>query len=339
MKKYKEKKKVLLLGGAGFIGYYLAKYINEISNYEIAIADNLSRGTMDEGLSCLLENNDITFIEADFTEKDSFSLLDDDYDQLYMLASMVGVENTLTHPHEVIRINTSLILNTLEWVKNSEIKKIIYTSTSENYAGTIDVFDYKIPTPEDVPLTIQDIAHPRSSYAATKILGESAFLNYSKIFGFECTILRYHNIYGPRMGFKHVIPNLVERFIKDKENPFKMYGHDQTRAFCFISDAVEVTSMAMENNHCNGKIYHIGTQDEITIETLIRATGDFFNYDGEYEVASTHSGSTSRRCPDISKASFELEYKPKVYWKQGLDVTLEWYKEYFESGGKSYGYQ
>ena len=223
--------------------------------------------------------------------------------------------------------------------KNSEIKKIIYTSTSENYAGTIDVFDYKIPTPEDVPLTIQDIAHPRSSYAATKILGESAFLNYSKIFGFECTILRYHNIYGPRMGFKHVIPNLVERFIKDKENPFKMYGHDQTRAFCFISDAVEVTSIAMENNHCNGKTYHIGTQDEITIETLIRATGDFFNYDGEYEVASTHSGSTSRRCPDISKASFELEYKPKVYWKQGLDVTLEWYKEYFESGGKSYGYQ
>ena len=78
---------------------------------------------MDEGLSCLLENNDITFIEADFTEKDSFSLLDDDYDQLYMLASMVGVENTLTHPHEVIRINTSLILNTLEWVKNSEIKR------------------------------------------------------------------------------------------------------------------------------------------------------------------------------------------------------------------------
>ena len=64
-----------------------------------------------------------------------------------------------------------------------------------------------------------------------KFLESLLFSNYSKIFGFECTILRYHNIYGPRMGFKHVIPNLVERFIKDKENPFKMYGHDQTRAF------------------------------------------------------------------------------------------------------------
>ena len=74
LKKYKEKKKYFCWG-RGFIGYYLAKYINEISNYEIALADNLSRGTMDEGLSCLLENNDITFIEADFTEKDSFHCL------------------------------------------------------------------------------------------------------------------------------------------------------------------------------------------------------------------------------------------------------------------------
>ena len=136
-----------------------------------------------------------------------------------MLASVVGVNNTLEIPHEIIRINTQLIINTLEWIRFSKVKKVLFTSTSENYAGTIDTFGYKIPTPEEIPLTITDISHPRFTYAITKMLGESGFLNYSKKLNFECCIVRYHNVFGPRMGFKHVIPHLAERFLS-KESPF-----------------------------------------------------------------------------------------------------------------------
>ena len=129
-------------------------------------------------------------------------------------------------------------------------------------------------------MSIPDIKHPRYTYAVTKMLGESAFLNYSKAFDFKCTIVRYHNVFGPRMGFSHVIPNLVDRFMHGNEDPFMMQGHDQTRTFCYITDAIEATILAMESKKTHGEIYHIGADKEITIETLIKKCGEFFNYQG-----------------------------------------------------------
>ncbi len=329
------RKNVLVLGGAGFIGFNLSKYLSRNSNYEITIADNQFRGKKDKYLENLLSKKNVNFIEADFTNPKSFNLLSKSYDYVYMLASVVGVNNTLEMPHEIIRINSQLIINTLEWIRYSNVKKVLFTSTSENYAGTIDSFGYKIPTAEDVPLTITDIAHPRFTYAVTKILGESGFLNYSKILNFKCCIIRYHNVYGPRMGFKHVIPHLAERFLKN-ESPFMVYGHDQTRAFCYIDDAVRATVAAMESKISNGQIYHIGTDEEITIEELIKESGLFFKYKGIYENAPTYPGSTKRRCPNISKAINELNYKPETSWKEGLRHTLKWYKDFFTNNNTAF---
>jgi UDP-glucose 4-epimerase len=329
-------KKVLLLGGAGFIGLNISKYLADKTQYTITIADNLSRGKKDEYLLAFLQNDRISLIEGDFTIPATYDLLEQDYDYVYMLASVVGVNNTLEMPHEIIRINTALIYNTLEWLKRSNVKKVLFTSTSECYAGTIDAFGYKVPTPEDIPLTIQDIGHPRFTYAVTKMLGESGFLNYSRKCGFECTIVRYHNVFGPRMGFKHVIPHLAQRFLAKNEDPFLVYGHDQTRSFCYITDAVEGTVLAMENEKSNGEIYHIGTMEEITIEELIKEAGRYFNYQGQYENAPTYPGSVARRCPDITKANKQLGFYPKVGWREGLKDTLDWYRSFFESGKLSF---
>lgn len=323
------KNKILILGGTGFIGFNIAKVLSKSSDNLIHIADNLSRGKKDAEIDSLLLQKNVKLIEGDFTDRETFNLLDDNYNNVYMLASVVGVNNTLQKPHEIIRINSLLILNTLSWLSESTVKKVIFTSTSENYAGTIDQFNYTIPTPEEVPLCISDISHPRYTYAVTKILGESAFLNYSKVYGFECCIIRYHNVYGPRMGFKHVIPHLVERF-RSGENPFLIYGAEQTRAFCFIDDAVEGTILAMSNPSSDGEIFHIGTSEEISIRDLVTFTGSHFNYNGEYENAATFPGSTQRRCPDINKAKKILGYKPKISWKNGLIETLNWYNQFFE---------
>jgi len=160
------------------------------------------------------------------------------------------------------------------------------------------------------------------------MLGESGFINYSRKLGFECSIIRYHNVYGPRMGFKHVIPHLVQRF-RNNETPFKIYGHDQTRSFNYIDDAVLGTVKAMEVGK-NGEIYHIGDEDEISIEDLTRFTGDIMNFKGEYEYAPTYPGSVARRCPDISKAKKDLGYEPKVSWKDGLKDTINWYVDYLD---------
>ena len=329
-------KKVLILGGAGFIGFNIAKYLEENRDYEITIADNLSRGKKDSYLNDLVAKDNILLIEGDFTKSKTFDLLDNDYDYCYMLASVVGVNNTLKVPGEIIRINTSLILNTLEWLKTGSAKNVVFTSTSENYAGTIDEFGYEVPTSEKVPLCITDIAHPRYTYAVTKMLGESGFLNYGKSYNFKTTIVRYHNVIGPRMGFKHVIPHLAERFIINKENPFKVYGFDQTRSFCYITDAVIGTVLAMESNKSDGEIYHLGSDEEISIEQLIKASGSYFNFTGDYENASTFPGSTMRRCPNISKARKHLGYNPEVKWEEALESTLVWYKDFYENGNEAF---
>ncbi len=325
------KKKVLLLGGAGFIGLNIAKYLSGNRDHELTIADNFTRGKEDDDFKQLVQKHHIKVIPGDYTDPSAFDRLEKQYDQVYMLASVVGVDNANSIPHEIIRINTALILHTLEWIRRSQIGKVLFTSTSECYAGTIEAFHYKVPTPEEVPLSITDISHPRFTYAVTKMLGESGFLNYARILGFETTIIRYHNVYGPRMGFKHVIPHLVVRF-RDHENPFKIYGHDQTRAFCFIDDAVKGTVLAMERPGTNGEIFHIGTEEEITIDELIRHTGELLHYKGEYVNAPTYPGSVSRRCPDISKAKRILGYEPGITWKEGLKRTVEWYNQYLEKG-------
>ena len=330
------RKKVLILGGAGFIGLNLTKFLIENRDYEITVADNLSRGQLDQDFLDLLSVKNVRFVEGDFTSIEAFDLLDSEYDYLYMLASVVGVDNTLEKPHEIIRINSLLIINVLEWIKKSNIGKVLFTSTSENYAGTIEAFDYEVPTAENVPLTIVDISHPRYTYAVTKILGESGFLNYSKMLGFECTVVRYHNVFGPRMGFKHVIPHLAERFFLNKEDPFLIYGSSQTRSFCYISDAILGTVMAMESGNSDFNIYHIGSEDEITIESLVKESGMYFNFEGKYKDAPTFPGSVNRRCPDISKARKDFGYEPQVSWQIGLRETLEWYKIFFEKGGKSF---
>lgn len=305
----------------------LAKFLIQSRECDLTLADYSFVRDSSEYFT-QQETDSIKFVQKDFTSLSAFDALERDFDFVYMLASVVGVNNTLEHPEEVIRVNTSLIFNCLEWLKTTSVKRVLFTSTSETYSGTTEVLDYPIPTDESVPLCIQDVSDPRFTYAITKILGESAFLNYAKHCQFEATIVRYHNAFGPDMGFKHVIPHLVERFM-NKESPFRMYGHDQTRAFSYIDDTVRGTVLAMEADKAAGEIFHIGSSQEISIEELIRGVGKMMGYTGEYLEAPTYPGSVSRRCPDISKARRLLGYKPRVDWEVGLESTVGWYKDYF----------
>ncbi len=325
-------KKILIMGGAGFIGLNIIRKLVERPDVHITIADNFFRGKMDADLKAIVEQYNIKVVAADFTEAVAFDLLDKDYEQVYMLASVVGVEYTTKIPNELIRINTFLIINTLEWLKGSTCKKVLFTSTSECYAGTIEAFGYEVPTSEKVPLCIEDIAHPRFTYAVTKMLGESGFLNYAKVFDFECTVVRYHNVYGSRMGFKHVIPQVVKRLL-DGETPFKVYGFNQTRSFNYIDDAVDGTVAAMDSEAANGEIIHIGDMTaEITIEELVHYIAELVGFTGSFVREGVHDGSVSRRCPDTTKAKELLGYAPKVSWKEGIKKTVEWYVEYYNSG-------
>ncbi len=328
-------KKVLIIGGGGFIGSNITRYLLENRDYVIDVVDNFSRTT--NGKSPLLEefkeSKRLKIYNADLTLLRNFDKLDREYDYVFMLAAMVGVDKVNAVPHEVIRVNSMLVLNTLEWLKVSNCGRVVFSSTSETYAGTVEAFGYEVPTSETVPLTIQDIRHPRFTYAITKMLGESGFISYSRQGFFDVVVVRYHNVYGPMMGFRHVIPHLVERFQKN-ESPFLIYGHDQTRAFNYIDDAVRGTVLAVEEGR-NQEIYHIGDSDEISIEELTKFVGNFLNFEGNYKYAPTFPGSVSRRCPDITKAKNDLGYVPMVKWKDGVTKTINWYLDHLNSSDTS----
>jgi nucleoside-diphosphate-sugar epimerase len=326
-----EKKSVLILGGAGFIGYHIAHYLAENRDYALTIADDFSNGPGDRDFQNLCGKYNIQVITADLSKPSSFASLNTHYDDAYILASVVGVNRCIEEPEEVIRINAGIILNTTEWLRTAKPSRVLFASSSENYAATTDAFNYPVPTAEQVPLCIADTRHPRFTYAVTKILGEAAFFAYGWKLGIHTTVVRYQNIYGPRMGFKHAIPHIIERIYKG-ENPVKIYGADQTRAFCYCTDAAEGTVRALESNASDQQVYHIGNNDEITIDTLTRTIGAIMGYTGSYENAPTYPGSVSRRCPDITKAKNDFAYKPKIALEAGLSGTASWYKAFFDSG-------
>ena len=327
-------KKVLVLGGGGFIGRNITEFLVKRGDCFVVAADIKEGSNWNE----LALNYPTVFksVLDDFTYGEAFKNLGSGFDEIYMLAAIVGVNRTLKNPADVIKTNTKLTLNVLDWITHNPVNKILFSSSSENYAATTDLFDANIhiPSAEDIPLCISDITHPRWTYAITKIHGESSFIHAAKKLGYEYRIVRYQNIIGPEMGFGHAIPHIVERFVNKIEVPIKIYGYEQTRAFCYIDDAVNGTVRAMESANHENNIYHIGNDKEITMEELTKFIGSLLGYEGSYENAMTYPGSVSRRCPNIAKAVSNFGYKPEVFWKDAVVETVDWYKNFFESGLK-----
>lgn len=322
-------KRVLLLGGAGFIGYHLGRHLVDRGDCHVRLVDNFFRGKRDRELDALIQSDSVDVVEGDLTDPSTFEQLGADYDDVYVLAAVVGVGYTEDIPHEVWRINTAITLHTLNWLREANVSRVLLASTSETYAGTVETFGADVPTPEDVPLCVANITQPRFTYAVTKMLGEAGIAHYADAYDFDQVTVRFHNVYGPRMGFKHVIPQVAHRFYEG-EDPFTVYGHDQTRAFCYVDDAVRGIVGAMETHGVAGQTYHIGDdRDEISIETLIRHIGDIVGFDGTYAEGPTHAGSVSRRCPDVDRAREAFGYEPQVHWQDGVQETVVWYLDYF----------
>lgn len=316
--------KALITGGAGFIGFNLSRHLAN-QGYKVTICDNLFRGKMDNELKSLLELDNVTYINCDLTNPNDFDKLDTNYDYVYHLAAINGTKNFYEMPQKVLRVNVLSSINLLDWYIQTKCKKILFTSSSETYAGTMRTSDFSIPTPEDVPLCVDDILNPRWSYGGSKIMGELLFLNYSKMNNFDMSIIRYHNIYGGRMGYDHVIPEFIVRLLK-KEDPFKIFGSEETRAFCYIDDAINATQLVMENTNTNHEIVNIGNDtEEISIMELAEKLYCITNNYPNLELMPAPLGSVQRRCPDLTKIKKLTGYEPMIDLNDGLKRTFKWY--------------
>ncbi len=317
--------KILITGGAGFIGYHLAESLSQ-GRCRIDLADNLLRGEFDRHLKRLIKKPNVRFIKADLTDLKSYKLLRKDYDYIYHMAAIVCVKKVIEQPDRVLYINIVSILNLLEWARTTQgnLKKLLFASTSEAYAGSMRCCDVPIPTNEDVILSLEDIRMPRTTYALSKIVGESACFSYLKNKA-PFTIVRYHNVYGPRMGYSHVIPELMVKARKSNKY-LEVFSVNHTRAFCYISDAVLATIGLAESKLSSRQIFNVGNSDEeITIKDLAQKIVKLVNPSLKIKPLGNQEGSPLRRCPDISKLKHATGFRPEVSLDEGIRLTWQWY--------------
>jgi len=320
-------RRILITGGAGFVGYHLARGLSEEKGDEVTILDNFSRGARDYELETLTERPNVELVAGDLCEPETWDRLESDYDEVYHLAAVIGVRKVIERPVEVLRINALSTIHLLDWLVGGGGRRVLFSSTSEAYAWTQHFYELPIPTPEDTPLALTDLADPRSSYAGSKIFGELAVTQYCRAHEKPFVIVRYHNVYGPRMGNEHVIPELFQR-ARSGQDPLIVYSADHMRAFCYVSDAVAATVAAMRSAAAEGQTINVGDdREEITIGELAERLLMSANLQAAISPQEAASDPVKRRCPDLSRARALLGYEPRVSLEDGLKQTLAWYAD------------
>lgn len=324
--------KALITGGAGFIGYHLTKELIA-QGYEVVLSDNFFRGVEDSFLKELEKKHDVTVISGDLMKKENVMKLGTDFDYIYHLAAIIGVQNVLHHPYDVLNKNVEILIHIIELAKTQQhLQRFIFASTSEVYAGTLQYYDMEIPTPEETPLTITPLEHPRTSYMLSKIYGE-ALLQQS---GLKFTIIRPHNFYGPRMGMSHVIPELLKKaYFSEKNQKIEVFSVDHKRTFCYISDAVKIIRMLAESDKAQGHAFNVGNEfPEVTIREVAEKILKITDKPLLIDAKSTTAGSPPRRCPCMKKTESCIGYTGKVTLEEGIKKTFDWYKKYVFDGNE-----
>lgn len=316
--------RALVLGGAGFIGLHLATRL-AATGCEVTAVDDFSRGRDDSQLAALRADPLCQVISADLTDRGAWRDLPRGFDQIYLLAAVVGVRNVVADPARVLRVNTCTVMHLLDWIGPED--RVFFSSTSELYADSVETGLVGVPTAEDAPVLVRDVGAARSAYAISKLAGEAALLHASRAGRCRGVIGRFHNVYGPRMGSDHVIPEMSIRALAG-EDPFRVWGSDQSRAFCHVDDAVEAVLRLMETPTATGEIVNIGNdQEETQISELAALILRLAGVKPEIEPLPAPPGSVRRRRPDIRKLRRLTGFTPAVSLEDGVYRTLEWYRD------------
>jgi len=325
--------KILVTGGSGFIGSSLCDGLSK-DGHEVVSFDNFSRKSH---LKNTVKNYET--YDGDVRNIDNFKTVIDKYsgfDSLWHFAYINGTSTFYSHPELVLDVGVKGAINTLDIALKNNIKKYVLCSTSEVYNEPTQV-----PTPESERILISDIYNPRFSYSGGKIISELLTIHYGAKQGLNTKIFRPHNVYGPNMGTEHVIPEIIKKILIPNEPQYidgKLIINIQgtgreTRAFCYIDDAVDQMVLAERNNTEVSPIYNIGIQNEVKISELVDLIAEILNVKISVNPLGTNPvGGTSRRCPSMKKMK-SLGYEPKNSLYDGLKKTVDWYKDFYLNKG------
>ncbi len=300
--------KILITGGAGFIGYHLAKKL-VLGENEVVLANN-HREKKDEDLEILLANPKVKMIEGDLTEKSLWEKIGNGYDYVYHLTGLKSFKDFSEIPHEVLRIGIESTLNLLNWFRSKNAKpsaKILYTSSSEAYAG------------------IPDTYNPRWTYAGQKLIGEMLFIHYAKAYNLRMVIVRPNNVYGPRAGEDSMIPKFIAKTQK-KTDPFPLINPDEKRTSCYVGDLVEALILAVESKKTDGGTYYVAGSRTTTVEELLEIIFNLMNWHPrKIDVKKVPEDPYLASLPTSDKIKEDTGWTPKTSLEEGLRMTVEWY--------------
>lgn len=289
--------------------------------HSVRVLDNGSRGSVDR----LREvGSQVELISADIRDPVAVLRAVQGVDAVCHLAFVNGTEHFYSKPELVLEVGVKGIINVLDACLAHDVGELVLASSSEVYQTPPT-----IPTDESAPLSIPDPLNPRYSYAAGKIISEMLAINYGRTRLERVVIFRPHNVYGPDMGFEHVIPQLalrIRRLAREHPGtiPLPIQGDGrETRAFVYIDDFVDGVRTVMERGDHLG-IYHVGTMDEVTIAHLAHSIAGLLDREIELITGAPAPGGTARRCPDIGRLA-ALGYQPRVSLAEGLRLTVNWY--------------
>lgn len=318
--------KALITGGAGFIGSHLAERLLQNGD-EVVVVDNLSTGRL-ANLETFRHHPKLQFVKGDICDTNLMQLLVSDCDVVFHLAAAVGVQLIADDPVHTIETNiagTEVVLESA----NKFGRKILLASSSEVYGKS-----EKIPFGEDDDFVLGGTAFSRWAYACSKAIDEFLGQAFHQQFGLGVVSARFFNTIGPRQTGRYgmVVPRFVQWALRNE--PIQIYGTGkQTRCFCYVEDLIDAVIALMDCEEAAGKVFNIGSSEEITMEALadrvIEITGSTSRKEFvPYVVAYGRPiEDMMRRVPDTERVRNAIGWQPKTNLDQTLRIIVEHYRK------------
>lgn len=315
--------KILISGGAGFIGSNLCEKLVQLNNYVVCL-DNFSTGKM-ENIQNLINNPNFKLIKGDIRNIQDCYLATTDIDYVLHHAALGSVPRSINDPITTNEVNVSGFLNMLVASRDNGIKRFIYAASSSTYGDL-----------ESLPKVEEKIGRPLSPYAITKYVNELYADIFSKIYGMECIGLRYFNVFGrrqdPNGSYAAVIPLFVKEFI-NHHSPVINGNGDYSRDFTYIDNVIQMNllSLSTTNNNAVNTIYNTAFGESTTLNQLVMYIREFLaEYDPlirniEIKFAQVRKGDIPHSLASIEKAKKLLNYAPTYSLRDGLKEAISWY--------------
>jgi UDP-glucuronate decarboxylase len=308
-------KKVLVTGGAGFIGSWLCDVLISVGAQVVAV-DDLSTGRM-KNIGHLTKKPKFKLVKCDvcaFQSKEKF-------DFIFHMAAHASPEEYQAHPIETLQTSSFGSANMAELARKNDAT-LVFASTSEVY-GDAEV----VPTPESYWGKVNPIG-PRSCYDEGKRFAEALLIGYHKQYGLDLKIPRIFNSYGPRLREDGLYGRAMSRFIMQAlaDDPITVYGDGkQTRSFCYVTDTVTGLMLLTTNEKAKGEVANIGNTQEVTILELATRIKEITKCKSPVTFHPLPKDDPKRRCPDTTKLEAFLGWKPQVELEEGLKRTITWF--------------